>query len=97
MKNKPLDNMLKAADKAAQDYEQGEKEARRRARAARKSKPSGLKPGDKVKMVGCREARIFPNKIWIVCSEPWDHCGSEVVQLKGKCGGFATEFLEKIL
>ena len=56
-----------------------------------------LKPGDKVVMVDCYEARSEANKdkIWVVTSEPWDVCGSEVVKLEGKRGGFATEFLRK--
>ena len=27
---------------------------------------------------------------------PWIVCGSEVILLEGKSGGFATEFLEKV-
>lgn len=55
-----------------------------------------LKPGDKVRMVNCYEAEKHRERIWEVRSEPWNCCGSEVVLLKGKSGGFATEFLEKI-
>lgn len=62
----------------------------------RKIKPSGLKPGDKVKMVRCLEAENYPDKVWITRSEPWDLCGSEVILLEGFRGGFATEFLQKV-
>lgn len=55
-----------------------------------------LKAGDKVTMVNCFEAEKYKDKVWEVRSEPWDLCGSEVVLLKGKSGGFATEFLRKV-
>jgi len=59
----------------------------------------GLKPGDKVKMVNCYEARLEKNqdKVWTVRSEPWKlgH-GEEVILLEGKSGGFATKFLQKV-
>ena len=55
-----------------------------------------LKPGDKVIMVNCSEAQKYKDKVWEVRSEPWDLCGSEVVLLKRKSGGFATEFLQKV-
>ena len=55
-----------------------------------------LKMGDKVIMVNCLEAEKYKDKIWEVRSEPWDLCGSEVVLLKGKSGGFAAEFLKKV-
>jgi len=65
--------------------------------AKKKIKPSGLKPGDRVVMHTCLEARSEKNKdkIWTVNSEPWDLCGSEVVLLDGFRGGFATEYLKK--
>lgn len=49
-------------------------------------------------MVNCYESRKEENKdkVWLVTSEPWDLCGSEVVKLEGKSGGFATEFLRKV-
>jgi hypothetical protein len=62
----------------------------------RKFKASGLKIGDKVMMVNCAEAVNYPDKVWNVISEPWDLCGSEVVKLEGKSGGFATEYLKKV-
>ena len=57
----------------------------------------GLKPGDKVVMVDCYEARLTTNqgKVWTVASEPWMLCGSEVVKLEGKAGGFATKYLKR--
>lgn len=64
----------------------------------RKSKSSGLKIGDRVVMVNCFEAKAEKNKdkIWVITSEPWDVCGSEIVKLDGKRGGFATKFLRKV-
>jgi len=58
----------------------------------------GLKPGDEVIMVNCAEARMdkYKNKVFMVASEPWDLCGSEVVKLEGKSGGFATGYLHKV-
>jgi len=50
--------------------------------------------GTKVRMVNCLEAERYKDKIWTTRSEPWMLCGSEVVLLEGKAGGFATEFLE---
>ena len=50
--------------------------------------------GTKVRMVNCLEAERYKDKIWTTRSEPWMLCGSEVVLLEGKSGGFATEFLE---
>lgn len=57
-----------------------------------------LKPGDSVRMVNCYEAKLSKNKdkVWKVRSEPWELCGTEVVLLEGKSGGFATCCLEKV-
>ena len=57
-----------------------------------------LRPGDEVIMVNCCEANLdkYKDKVFTVRSEPWDLCGSEVVLLEGKSGGFATEFLWKV-
>lgn len=57
-----------------------------------------LKPGDKVIMVNCMEARMdkYKGKVFTVRSEPWNLCGTEAVLLEGKSGGFATEFLYKV-
>lgn len=62
----------------------------------RKLIKSGLKIGDLVKMVNCYEAEKCPEKVWTVRSEPWEVCGSEVVLLEGKSGGFDTSCLQKI-
>jgi len=59
-------------------------------------KKSGLKPGDSVEMVKCYEAAQFPDKVWNVRSDPWEVCGSEVVLLEGKHGGFDTSCLKKV-
>lgn len=65
---------------------------------AKKIKPSGLKPGDQVVMINCFEAKSeeSKDKVWLVITEPWDVCGSEVVKIKGKAGGFATKCLRKV-
>ena len=56
-----------------------------------------MKPGDKVMMVDCREARDEPGRIWTVASEPWElgH-GQWVVKLEGKRGGFSMKCLRKV-
>ena len=56
-----------------------------------------LQKGDKVVMHTCYEAELekYKNKVWTVTSNPWDLCGSEVVNLEGFSGGFATEYLKK--
>ena len=58
----------------------------------------GLKPGDHVVMFNCHEAEMdkYKDKVFKVRSEPWNVCGSEVVLLEGKSGGFATKFLKKV-
>ena len=53
-----------------------------------------MKIGDKVIMVNCAEAREYPNKIWIVRSEPWEICGTMCVLLEGKRGGFSVDCLK---
>jgi len=65
---------------------------------AKKSKSSGFKTGDRVMIINCYEASMEENKnkIWLVTTEPWDVCGSEVVKLEGKRGGFATKCLRKV-
>ncbi len=52
--------------------------------------------GTKVRMVNCFEASIYKEKVWITRSEPWMMCGSQVVLLKGKSGGFDTSCLEVV-
>jgi len=55
-----------------------------------------MKTGTKVKMVNCAEARKYPDKIWTTRSEPWEMCGTMVVLLEGKSGGFAVDCLEVV-
>lgn len=57
-----------------------------------------LQIGDKVKMVNCAEARLdkYKDKVFTVRSDPWDLCGTEVVLLEGKAGGFDTNCLMKV-
>lgn len=55
-----------------------------------------LKKGEKVKMVDCGEADHYRDRVWITRSETWILCGSEVILLEGKAGGFATECLERV-
>ena len=55
-----------------------------------------MKIGTKVKMVNCFEAEIYGDRVWITRSEPWEVCGTMVVALEGKAGGFAVECLEVV-
>ena len=56
-----------------------------------------LKPGDKVVMNDLyyvsEENR---GKVWTVRSEPWDCCGTLVVKLEGKVGGYAVDGMDKV-
>lgn len=54
-----------------------------------------LRPGDYVKMINCYEAKLNPDKVWVVRSEPWElgH-GEKVVLLEGKAGGFLCDCLK---
>lgn len=45
-------------------------------------------------MVNCAEADIYKDKLWTVRSEPWHVCGTWVVALEGRAGGFAAHMLE---
>ena len=53
-----------------------------------------LKPGDIVVM---NDKYYVPEGIrgkeWTVRSEPWDLCGTMVVKLEGKAGGYAVDGL----
>lgn len=53
--------------------------------------------GTKVRMVNCYEAQKYGDKAWVTRSEPWEMCGSQVVLLEGKSGGFDTSCLEVVL
>lgn len=52
--------------------------------------------GNRVRMVNCREAKIYKGKTWEVRSEPWKCGDTIVVLLKGKSGGFDVRCLEQI-
>jgi hypothetical protein len=52
--------------------------------------------GTKVRMVNCYEARAHGDRVWVTRSEPWEMCGSQVVMLEGKSGGFDTNCLEVV-
>lgn len=54
-----------------------------------------FRPGDYVKMINCHEAKLNPDKIWVVRSKPWElgH-GEKVVLLEDKPGGFACDCLK---
>lgn len=36
------------------------------------------------------------NKVWIIRSKPWNCCGTEVVLLEGKSGGYALNGLSPV-
>lgn len=56
-----------------------------------------LKVGDKVVMNDkYRVNEENKGKVWTVRSEPWDCCGTIVVLLKGKSGGYAVDGLTKV-
>ena len=50
--------------------------------------------GDKVVMNDkYRVNEANKGKVWIVRSEPWSCCGTNVVSLEGKAGGYAVDGL----
>lgn len=56
-----------------------------------------LKPGDKVVMND--RYHVSPenrDKVWTVKSEPWNCCGTMVVKLEGKAGGYAADGLDLV-
>jgi len=55
-----------------------------------------MKVGTKVKMVNCIEAEENEGKVWVTRSEPWAVCGSTVVLLEGKRGGFDISCLQVV-
>lgn len=56
-----------------------------------------LKIGDRVVMNDkYHVSKENKGKVWVVRSEPWDCCGSMVVKLEGKSGGYAVDGLDKI-
>ncbi len=53
-----------------------------------------LKPGDKVIMNNnYHVSETNKNRIWEVRSEPWECCGTLVIALVGKSGGYAVDGL----
>jgi hypothetical protein len=65
------------------------------AESMKKPKKSGLHSGENVVIVNCYEAEKYAGKVWVTRSEPWEVCGSEVILLEGKSGGFNTSCLKK--
>jgi len=53
-----------------------------------------MKIGNKVIMNDkYRVSKQNKGKVWIVCSEPWDCCGTTIVLLEGYRGGYAVDGL----
>ena len=56
-----------------------------------------LKPGDYVVMNDhYHVSEENRGKVWMVRSEPWVCCGTLVVKLEGKAGGYAVDGLDKV-
>lgn len=56
-----------------------------------------MKPGDKVIMNNkYHVSESNRGKIWTVRSEPWNCCGTLVVKLEGKAGGYAVDGLDLV-
>ena len=56
-----------------------------------------LKPGDKVVMNDhYHVSEENRGKVWMVRCEPWVCCGTLVVKLEGKAGGYAVDGLDKV-
>lgn len=56
-----------------------------------------LKPGDKVVMNDrYHVSEENRGKVWTVRSEAWVCCGTLVVKLEGKSGGYAVDGLDKV-
>lgn len=55
-----------------------------------------MKKGIKVKMVNCSEAEKYAGKIWTTRSDVWICCGTAVISLEGKSGGFSISCLEEV-
>ncbi len=53
-----------------------------------------LKPGDKVIMNDkYHVSESNKGRVWTVISNPWECCGTLVVKLDGKAGGYAVDGL----
>lgn len=56
-----------------------------------------FKPGDKVVMNdNYRVCDVNKGRIWTVRSDPWMCCGTMVVALEGKAGGYAVDGLDLV-
>lgn len=56
-----------------------------------------LNPGDKVRMNGnYYVSECDRSRIWMVRSTPWMCCGTLVVRLWGKAGGYAVDGLDLV-
>ena len=56
-----------------------------------------VKLGDKVAMNDhYHVSEENRGKVWMVRSEPWVCCGTLVVKLEGKAGGYAVDGLDKV-
>ena len=56
-----------------------------------------LKPGDKVRMNNnYHVSDADKGKVWTVRTEPWMCCGTLVVGLVGKSGGYAVDGLDLV-
>lgn len=56
-----------------------------------------IKVGSKVKMNDkYYVSQVNKSKVWVVVSEPWNLCGTMVVQLEGKSGGYALDGLDLV-
>lgn len=56
-----------------------------------------IKIGDKVVMnSNYFVEEIDKGRIWTVCSNPWNCCGTIVVLLEGKSGGYAIDGLNLV-
>lgn len=56
-----------------------------------------MKPGDKVVMVNCYEAKKYAGRIWTVESKPGALGGAVVVvKLAGYSGGFNVDYLRLV-
>ena len=54
-----------------------------------------MKIGDEVVMNDrCSVSERNKGRVWTVCSEPWDCCGTSVVLLEGFRGGYAVDGLD---
>lgn len=55
-----------------------------------------LNKGDKVIMTNCIEAKKHDKKVWTCISDEFQMCGSTMIMLEGKSGGFDVECLKKV-